>query len=128
MLRSKAPPPVKSEYTLKRGDTFASALTALGVPNNGAVVSAAMAVHDVAKVRVGDTMTLIAKADEAGTPLALRYPLSQDRTLWLDMQAEGGPVANIDEVVYDKQATRKPFDSLVDCSSARRANGHARLR
>ena len=45
----------ENEYTLKRGDTFASALTALGVPNNGAVVSAAMAVHDVAKVRAGDT-------------------------------------------------------------------------
>ena len=101
--------PVTRSYTLKKGDTFAGGLQALGVPNAGGVVQAAMSAHNVANVRAGDVLEVLTSGDEAAVPLAVTYNVSQDETLRVDLQAKGGPQARLDTLTYSRKPVRKTF-------------------
>jgi len=103
------PTPVTLSYALKKGDTFAGGLAALGVRNTSGVVQAAMSVHNVAKVRAGETLELLITGDEEGTPLAVQYALNRDETLWIDLQAVDGPQARVEAITYSRRPVRKTF-------------------
>ncbi len=110
-----APPPLPEgralvrqlERTIQPGDSLGRVLAEQGIRDVQAVVEAARPYADLSNIRAGRSFTFRWLAGRED-PVGLAYPLDEDRTLqvWF---AEGGPVAQVHEVVYQRQEVRRSF-------------------
>lgn len=96
--------PEWTEHTVRRGETLGRILPAYGVPVQ-AILDAAAPHKDLASIRAGDVFAFRFEGDDP-VPLAVRYALSEDATLFLEREGEAW-TARLDEVVYEQRLSRR---------------------
>lgn len=98
-----APKQITSTYQVADGDTFTSAMEALGISYADAlaIVEAATDVFDFTSIRVGKTFELVSENNQ---PLELRYEPDMETTIRVDLQKNFETTS--EEIQYDIELTR----------------------
>ena len=102
------PPPTVFDvlHTIERGETLGVILQNVGISAN-TIRDAALPVYDLAKIRAGRTFTFKIREGEA-TPHAIFYPLDEDNTVHLELEAEVW-TASIDTITYEVTEAIREF-------------------
>lgn len=112
-LIPQAPPPVglailsSSEHTIESGETFGAIMRANGVSGVQAILDAAKPHFDLSRIRAGKSISF-GFFEPDHTPYRFTYPIDEERTLVVNLNA-GGPVAELQEVVYTERMTTRSF-------------------
>jgi murein DD-endopeptidase MepM/ murein hydrolase activator NlpD len=99
--------PVWTAHEISRGEALGTILPNYGMPT-GAVRTAALPHHDLAKIRAGQVLRFLTPSG-AETPTELHYKLGMDETLVVFQDGEGW-AARVDAVTYERKVATREFE------------------
>ncbi|MEC8425347.1 MAG: hypothetical protein VX000_16295, partial [Myxococcota bacterium] len=94
-------------HEIRQGESIGTILPRYGLPT-GAVRTAALPHHDLAKIRAGQTLRFLTPPD-ADSPTELHYKLGMDETLVVALE-EGTWTARVDAVTYETRVSTRSFE------------------